>query len=510
MDPQQRQHMTHTMLLLTLGIIALISGVLILLSYSEYSLGNGIVIAEGIVLLICAVLLAYFWVDPDTVRAQQTEEMLNLSSKTLSLVDGGIDEKSAQEICSLLLPSVGASAIAITDTTKILGYVGVDSELNPLGSPIQTEATRKTIADGKTQVLRTPEEIGFKHPTDKIHAAIIVALRQSNKTIGTLKFYYARARMINDTQFSIATGFADLLSTQIAASALDEQKKLATSMELKALQSQINPHFLYNTINTISSFIRTDPEKARVLLREFAAFYRSTLEDDSDLIALERELTQTQRYLHFETARFGEDRLSFTCDVPDDLTDILVPAFMIQPLVENAVKHAMKPEGCLHIRVAAHRDHDDLYIKISDDGQGMSDEQASSITHAASKAGLGMAIKNIHDRVRNYYGDASYMHVQSKIGKGTCITLYLKDACSEKTYQKFMQLNQTSASKWGSAKPTKTRVPLSESDIAAYSPIDPSLKPAGTLSQASPQSRRKIVVKQGTDEGHAHRTQEIK
>ena len=91
--------------------------------------------------------------------------------------------------------------------------------------------------------------------------------------------------------------------------ALEEQTKLATSMELKMLQSQINPHFLFNTINTIASFIRTDPNKARTLLREFAVFYRRTLEDAADLILLDREIEQTQRYFTFEVARFGEDRL---------------------------------------------------------------------------------------------------------------------------------------------------------------------------------------------------------
>lgn len=448
MDPQRKQHITHRMLLIALGIIALISGVLILLGFSRFTFENSFMVIEGVVLTVCAVLLAYFWVDPDTVRAQQTEEMLNLSSKTLSLIDEGIDEKTAQQICTLLLPSMRANAVAITDRKKILGYVGVDSEHNPIDAPIHTEATHKTIADGKTRVLRSAEEIGFPYHTDKIHAAIIVALHQSGKTIGALKFYYARPRLINDTQFSIAKGFGDLLSTQIAASALDEQKKLATSMELKALQSQINPHFLYNTINTIASFIRTDPSKARVLLREFATFYRSTLEDDSDLIALERELEQTQRYLHFEIARFGEERLNLTCDVPDDLKDILVPSFLIQPLVENSVKHAMRPEGCLHICVSATRNGDDLTLKISDDGVGMSDEQAAAITNArsskGSSAGLGMAIKNIHDRVHNYYGDESYMHVTSKIGEGTCVTLFLKDACSKSTYERFIHINHVS------------------------------------------------------------------
>ena len=115
----------------------------------------------------------------------------------------------------------------------------------------------------------------------------------------------------------------------MAASALEEQTALATKMELKMLQSQINPHFLFNTINTIASFTRTDPARARTLLREFAKFYRSTLEDSGDLIEFRRELEQTQRYFMFELARFGEDRLELVCDVEPEVEDMMVPPFLI-------------------------------------------------------------------------------------------------------------------------------------------------------------------------------------
>lgn len=100
----------------------------------------------------------------------------------------------------------------------------------------------------------------------------------------------------------------------MAAVEMETQRKLATSMELKMLQTQINPHFLFNTINTIASFIRTDPMKARTLLREFAVFYRRTLEDSTERISLARELDQVQRYFNFELARFGDARLAFEVD----------------------------------------------------------------------------------------------------------------------------------------------------------------------------------------------------
>ncbi|MGI6534833.1 MAG: histidine kinase [Eggerthellaceae bacterium] len=137
-----------------------------------------------------------------------------------------------------------------------------------------------------------------------IQAAIISPLVMSNKVVGTLKFYYAHPHFINDTEKSIAEGFASILSTQIAAAAMEQQRKLATSMELRALQTQINPHFLFNTLNTIAAFIRMDPDKARVLLREFATFYRKTLENEGDLIELSKESGADAALLHVRAGAF--------------------------------------------------------------------------------------------------------------------------------------------------------------------------------------------------------------
>ena len=190
-----------------------------------------------------------------------------------------------------------------------------------------------------------------------------------------MKFYYRSSRRITETQKSIARGLGKLLSTEVAASKLEEQRELATSMELKMLQSQINPHFLFNTINTIASLIRTDPPKARELLREFAVFYRSTIEHSQDQIRLALELEQTLRYFSFEVARFGEDRLEINVDLESkientsfNVAEMMVPPFLLQPIVENAVKHAMPAEGKLTIVISAQTEGSDVLISVTDDG----------------------------------------------------------------------------------------------------------------------------------------------
>ena len=150
------------------------------------------------------------------------------------------------------------------------------------------------------------------------------------------------------------------------------QKELTARAEVRALQAQINPHFLFNTLNTIASFTRTDPLRARELLREFSSFYRATLDNSGSLIPVSREVAQTKRYLTFEKARFGEDRVLATFDVSEDVEDTLVPAFVIQPIVENAVRHGMGDDDALRIDVTVHQDGEDaILIAVADNGVGM-------------------------------------------------------------------------------------------------------------------------------------------
>lgn len=403
-------------------------------------------ILAGVCFTCALIVFIYLYRSPNLVRAAQIDEVLRMASQLSAVMGEGLDEQSAEAVCKALLPKTNAIAVAITDRQSILAYVGIDKDLNPIDAPIRTQATHDVLNNGTLRVIRSADDIGFPVDRGHINGAIIVPLKRGDETLGTLKFYFPTARSINETQLSIAKGFGELLSTQIAATAMEEQKKLATSMELKALQNQINPHFLFNTINTIASFIRTDPAKARDLLREFAKFYRSTLEDASDLIPLYREIDQTERYLGFEIARFGEDRIQFTREVPDELRDTYVPAFMVQPLVENAVKHAMPATGTLHICVRAEAEGDALVLSIVDDGVGMSEDRRQNIMDPKSHTGLGIAVRNIRDRVKGYYGPESFMAVESEEGKGTTITLHLKDGCTMNAQEMAASIDQKAPS----------------------------------------------------------------
>ena len=415
----------------TLAAIAIAAGVgLVWLATADAPL-VALQLSIGIIFTLSIVGFIWLFLDPDTREARQSDELLKLASQMLDCTKGGLTADAAQQICELLLPATPAIAVAITDREVIKGYAGYNAENNEQGRPIRTTATHQTLDDGKPRILHDTGDIGLPMSSARINAAIVQPLYIGNTIEGTLKFYYRNGSQISRTQESVSHGFAELLSTQMAAAALEEQVKLTTSMELKALQAQINPHFLFNTINTIASLIRTDPAKARELLRDFAVFYRSTLEDSDDLIELEREMKQVERYVSFEVARFGEERLQLIVDIEEDMHDYLVPSFMIQPLVENAVKHAMTAEGKLTITVTGEIDGDYIVLRVTDDGVGMTADTLANMMNKESDTGLGIAVKNVRDRIRGYFGPESSMEVTSELGVGTIVTFRLKRAIAE-------------------------------------------------------------------------------
>ena len=426
--PSVRNKMVYIFVLLAVIISSGIAEVI----YTTYDFGTAFVLLTGIVFTLAVAMLMWLVLDPDAHAARQSDELLKLASQMLEATQQGLTTEAAEQVCELLLPATPAIAVAITNREVILGYAGYNAENNRPGQPIRTTATHETIADGQPRILHRIDDIGgLPMSSARINAAIVQPLYIGRDIEGTLKFYYRRDRQINQTQESVAHGFAELLSTQMAAAALEEQVKLATSMELKALQAQINPHFLFNTLNTIASLIRTDPAKARVLLRDFAAFYRSTLEDSEDLIPLARELKQVERYVSFEVARFGEDRLELVIDIEPDMNEMLVPSFLIQPLVENAVKHAMRAEGKLTIRITGEIRDDVIVIRVIDDGAGMSAETLAHMMDGESDTGLGIAVKNVKDRISGYFGPDSSMDVESKLAVGTTVTFTLDRAIAE-------------------------------------------------------------------------------
>ena len=424
-------------------VFALGVAAMLLLLVGSLSWGWPVVTAFAMVGLALLVLLGgSTLLVPDSLRSRATERTLRTASSTLDHMRGGLSSENCRSVCQLLLPETKAIAVAMTDKDCVLAYVGEHEADFPAGCLIRTPATHEVLESGRMETFSAiaadePVSDSRHHSTRPkvvMPAGIVVPLVVKDETVGTIKFYYGRQRDIDRTQLTIARGFGELLSTQLSSYELERQAELTAKAEVKALQAQINPHFLFNTINTIAALTRTDPARARTLLREFAVFYRQTLENSESRIPLSRELEQTRRYLVFEHARFGEDRIVEEESVEEDCEDVLVPSFLIQPIVENSVRHAMREEGPLHIDIHVATDGDDVLIAVTDDGLGMSEECAAALLSPVSaptrgdSKGTGIALRNVAERLERFYGFDSGVDIVSKPGEGTCVTLRLAHA----------------------------------------------------------------------------------
>ena len=396
-----------------------------------------IVVIAGLVLL--CFFFSYVFVVPDDLTSTSTDRTLNIASKIFMYTRNGLTPEAALGASRIILGETLASAICFTDGRQVLASWGEDSARCPTGTPVALETTRDVMTCGEVSTFsRDGGALSHGGYFPHIRAGIVAPLAVRGRCVGTLELYYPRFSNLDMRQMALAKGFADLISTQLASFELERQDELTARVELRALQSQVDPHFLFNTIGTIVSLVRTEPEKARSLLIDFSNYYRQTLSDSETLTTLERELAQGTRYINLMQARYGDGRLKVEATVDEGVRDSLVPPFILQPLLENCIKHAQRETEPLTIRLAAFETDDGVRITVEDDGVGMSDEvrahlfeqhrieEPESLTADGSiKRGCGLALSNVLQRIHFFFGDESGIKVDSREGVGTTVTVEL-------------------------------------------------------------------------------------
>jgi len=205
---------------------------------------------------------------------------------------------------------------------------------------------------------------------------------------------------------------------------LEEQERLLLHARMEALQNQINPHFLFNTLNSVSSLVRFDPDTARELIIKLATILRRLLNSSDAFVPLREELEFIDNYLAIEVVRFGRDKLRVVKELDAASLDMMVPSMLLQPLVENSIKHglASKIEGG-SIFLRSRMDDSKLIIEVEDDGVGMGSAQFLEKPTGLGGTGIGMA--NVAERLKVLYSDTARMTIDSREGKGTLVRLRL-------------------------------------------------------------------------------------
>lgn len=355
-------------------------------------------------------------------ESSTAHDILSIANHTVGYLRTGLNPEAARATARIIYDRVGVAAVAITDTDNVLAHVGEGADHHLPGRAIRTQSTRDVIHTGQPVFQRRAADIGCDHKYCPFRSGIIVPLMKGGRIVGTLKFYGSRTATLDEVRFELAKGLAQLFSTQLELEDIQIQSQLRANAEIRHLQAQINPHFLFNSLNTIASFCRTSPVRARDLLRDLASFMRKNL-DTRGFVRMSEEVEQVQAYLSIEQARFGE-RVRAEIDIAPECGEWLLPSLLIQPLVENSIRHGIsgKEEGGL-VRLTATVENDELHVTVEDDGLGMTAEKAAKVL----SGGLGsrrdsIGLSNCNQRLEQVFGVRHRLHIVSSPNKGTRVS----------------------------------------------------------------------------------------
>ncbi len=391
------------------------------------AIGIPMIVANGIGSGLFILIIQTVNDEEERIGALAAKKSLRLAELTTQYLRNGLTPESAQATCEILYKRVDALAIAITDHEKILGHVGIADDHHHTDVLIQTEATRTVLNEGLL-AISGEDEIQCREKNCPLRAAIIAPLKRKDETIGTLKFYFRTKKEISHVTVEMMKGLSSLLSQQLELAEGERLHSLAQEMEIKALQTQMSPHFLFNALNTIGSLIRIEPDKARKLVTSLARYIRQNLASSNDTwTTLEEELAQVRSYLEIEEARFV-DKLKVFYDIDKDTLGYPIPPLTLQPIVENAIQHGIKEmDKDSEIKIKAKISGGQARVTVEDNGAGIAKIRQQQLCKETlpSEKGLGLAIYNVNRRLIMLMGKQSALQISSELGRGTAVSFVL-------------------------------------------------------------------------------------
>ncbi|PPL17797.1 sensor histidine kinase [Microterricola pindariensis] len=408
------------------------------------------VAAAGVVtLVVLGVLFIGFRLlrggrDLATDAERATFTTLHLASLAGKHLRNGLEPAGAGKAARHLRTLLGAEALALTDAHSVVAWAGASSEGVGVATgsiatidasvPGLDSAAREhphvevmrlaaeVFASGQTRVLRaergTAGAVGGRHGTAALDA-VVAPIRAGTRILGVVAAFTPRARpgLVRATN-----EVADWVAAQVELAELDRSRRLLVEAEVRALRAQISPHFIYNSLNAIASFINTDPARARELVLEFADYTRYSFRRHGDFTTIAEELGSIHRYLTLEQARFGE-RLRVSLQIAPEVLSTVIPFLSLQPLVENSVRHGLEgTEQGGQISILGRDLGAVAEITIEDDGVGIDPERLRTVL-AGQNDGEHVGLRNVDQRLRQVYGDEFGLVIETAVGAGTLITM---------------------------------------------------------------------------------------
>ena len=412
--------------------------------------------AAGILLFISS--FNNIFIRQDIESSRQLQMASELGRRCIPLLGNGLeDEANMKELVSVLLEASGWTGVILTDRERILAWKqqpddsGGEETIWPGELP-----GRKGKSPGRAQEEGLPElpdldgipeiglaamkkgelEIAYKVPKSSAwyewmreYSMIAAPFMIEEEAIGCLIVWTKRQWVFRQSDVELLQNLVQIASAQIAMSELERQRLLRQQAEFKALQFQVNPHFLFNALNTISYVCRENADRARELLITLANYFRYNLNEGKYMVPMAGELEHVRNYLEIEKARF-EDKLEVSYDLPEQM-DIRIPTLILQPLVENAVRYGISPDGRRRVHISVQETEEAYQVSIRDQGRGFPQEVLDKLKKNEPFGG-SIGLRNVNQRMKKAYGESFGLDIVSS-PEGSCVTLrFLKEKEEEK------------------------------------------------------------------------------
>ncbi|WP_448263538.1 sensor histidine kinase [Microbacterium aurum] len=382
-----------------------------------------------VILLLLARRLGRGGADLGSDAEQAAHRALHEAGLAAVHLRGGLGADDVGRAARHLRTLLGSAAVALVQDGRVVAADG------PVDEAAARRVAARVVETGRRQVLRAGEAAGAggaggggagvpggggpgaggPGAGDAAAAPIVV----DGALAGVLVAFAApvRAALVR-----AVAEVADWCAAQLALGELDASRTALAEAELRALRAQISPHFIYNALTAIASFITTDPARARELVLEFADFTRYSFRRQGEFTTLAEELRSIHSYLELERSRFG-DRLAVTLRIAPETLSTVIPFLSVQPIVENAVRHGLEPgERGGGIRIEARDDATHTEITVEDDGVGMDPEQLRALLNTDAD-GAHVGIRNVDTRLRQLYGPGGGLVVETNTGAGTLVRM---------------------------------------------------------------------------------------
>lgn len=341
-------------------------------------------------------------------------------ASTFYLRKGFDNQESIEMVANIIEQKADAQAVFVSSLTDIIASSKRSHRLGEQTTINFLTHISEVIKTKKAKLLTAKETKQLQVKIDDLRCHIAPIIRQQ-VVIGTIIFFDKFYKEGVESNLEFVQGLANFLSSQLELSEIENQRKLVQKAELQALHSQVNPHFLFNALNTISAYSRQSPDRARELLLALASYFRNTLSRHEEQVSIHAELEHVHSYIEIEKARY-EEKLQINLDYNPNL-QLKVPYFIIQPLVENSIKHGMKNSG-LTIDLKISLEKSNVKITVKDNGKGMEKAVINALltgNHDKNKIGLA----NIHNRLKSIYPNNQGLNIQSEIGVNTTISMLI-------------------------------------------------------------------------------------